>query len=196
MKFFIFRVTILMSSLFMFNVSSADISDKVFIDTVDISHKFQNYRLFKTGQVVRTKYSFKVYALAHYLDINSIKKINTPKDILSSGATKQVKIVFLRNLRAKQIKNSFLKAIKVNLTKSEFLVIEKQVEYVLQFISQDVKKRNNLIINWFSDDTVEVHFKDLVIMVNDNQMFAKALWSIWFGEKSVINKLDLVNYNK
>ncbi len=171
----------------------ANDGESAFNDSVVIKHGDEQHRLFLTGETVRKKFFLDIYAMAHYLESRpAIINENIYQEILEAGGTKQISMVFQRDLRAEQIRDSLLKGLKSNSNKDEFLSIEPDIQAFMQAINQDVQANEEFTVRWLPNDNIESFYQGERISSIQNRLFAKTLWSIWFSNKSVIDREKLV----
>ena len=101
-------------------------------------------------------------------------------------------MIFLRALSAKQIQKSLISGIKLNSSEEEYLLITPQVEEFIQAIDGDVEQGDEFIIRWLPDSTLVSIFQGKQISAIKNHIFAKTLWSIWFGNNSIVDRKSLI----
>ena len=158
-----------------------------------LENKDATIALIRTGSTIRRKFFLKIYAMAHYLEQQAvISGEETYQDILENGVTKQISMVFQRSLTAEQIQKSLISGIKLNTDEEEYQQILPDVEVFTQAINADVKKNDEFIIRWYSDGTMVSIFEGKQISVIRNNRFARSVWSIWFGDDSVVDRKSLI----
>jgi RNase H-fold protein (predicted Holliday junction resolvase) len=168
-------------------------AEKQFPQSVVFDYNNEQLKLFLTGLAVRKKFFMKIYSMAHYIE----QKPDASGDefyqhILQQHGAKQIKMVFLRVLTAEQIQKSLITGFKLNTNKEEYLQIRPQVEKFLRAIDEDVKQNDEFIIRWLPDGTMLSIFQGEEISSIKNEQFASALWSIWFGNNSVVDRESLI----
>ena len=169
-----------------------------FPHNITVEYNNEQLDLFLTGLTIRKKFFLKIYSMAHYieqkpddsgLDVSGNKIYS---NILHHNNTKQISMVFLRELTAEQIQKSLISGIKLNTNKEEYLQILPQVEEFTHAIYENVKQNDEFILRWFPDGTIVSIFQDEEISSIKNDKFARALWSIWFGNHSVVDRESLI----
>ena len=131
--------------------------------------------------------------MAHYVEeFPADKDDDIYKQILKQPSTKQISMVFMRSLTAKQIQQSLLTGLKANCSKQQFDEIQVDIDAFMQAISEDVDKNDNFVIRWHPDGTMISRFQGRQISAIKNDIFARTLWSIWFGSESVVDRESLV----
>ena len=164
-----------------------------FPEHVVINYKNQELNLSLTGLTMRKMLFMDIYSVAHYIDKLPASSVNELyRYILEPAHTKQISMVFQRELSAIQIKNSLLKSIKRNTDAQEFLAMQADVEKFMAAIYDNVKKNDEFTLRWFPDGTMVSLFEGDEISSINNEALARTMWSIWFGEKSVVDRKSLV----
>ena len=169
--------------------------EKQFPHNIVIEYHNQQLDLFLTGLTIRRKFFLKIYSVAHYIDQQpdvAGSDDNIYKSILQNNSTKQISIIFLRNLSAEQIQKSLRAGIKLNSSEAEYLQILPQIEEFMQAINANVKKNDEFIIRWHPDGSVVSLFQGAQISSIRNVKFAETLWAIWFGNFSVVDRKSLI----
>ncbi len=171
-------------------------SEDTFPTRVAIEYNNEQRNLFLTGSTIRRKFFLKIYAMAHYLErkpgISDVSDEQIYENILEDNSTKQISMIFLRALTAKQIQNSLISGIKLNTNEEQYLQITPQLEEFIQPINGDVIENDEFIIRWLPDGTLVSIFQGEEISAIKNNGFARALWSIWFGNESVVDRKSLI----
>jgi hypothetical protein len=169
--------------------------EKQFPHNIVIEYRNQQLDLFLTGLTIRRKFFLKIYSVAHYIEQQpdvAGSDDNIYKSILQNNSTKQISMIFLRNLSAEQIQKSLRAGIKLNSSEAEYLQILPQIEEFMQAINANVKKNDEFIIRWHPDGSVVSLFQGAQISSIRNVKFAETLWAIWFGNFSVVDRKDLI----
>ncbi len=169
--------------------------EKQFPHNIVIEYHNQQLDLFLTGLTIRRKFFLKIYSVAHYIDQQpdvAGSDDNIYKSILQNNSTKQISMIFLRNLSAEQIQKSLRAGIKLNSSEAEYLQILPQIEEFMQAINANVKKNDEFIIRWHPDGSVVSLFQGAQISSIRNVKFAETLWAIWFGNFSVVDRKALI----
>ena len=169
--------------------------EKQFPHNIVIEYHNQQLDLFLTGLTIRRKFFLKIYSVAHYIDQQpdvAGSDDNIYKSILQNNSTKQISMIFLRNLSAEQIQKSLRAGIKLNSSEAEYLQILPQIEEFMQAINANVEKNDEFIIRWHPDGSVVSLFQGAQISSIRNVKFAETLWAIWFGNFSVVDRKSLI----
>jgi hypothetical protein len=169
--------------------------EKQFPHNIVIEYHNQQLDLFLTGLTIRRKFFLKIYSVAHYIEQQpdvAGSDDNIYKSILQNNSTKQISMIFLRNLSAEQIQKSLRAGIKLNSSEAEYLQILPQIEEFMQAINANVEKNDEFIIRWHPDGSVVSLFQGAQISSIRNVKFAETLWAIWFGNFSVVDRKSLI----
>jgi len=169
--------------------------ERLFPYNIVIEYNNQQLDLFLTGLTIRRKFFLKIYSVAHYIEQQpdvAGSDDNIYKSILQNNSTKQISMIFLRNLSAEQIQKSLRAGIKLNSSEAKYLQILPQIEEFMQAINANVEKNDEFIIRWHPDGSVVSLFQGAQISSIRNVKFAETLWAIWFGNFSVVDRKSLI----
>ncbi len=148
-----------------------------------------------TGLAVRTRFFFNVYCLAHYMQDPPTGSTGTVlKAILSDSQAKQVTMHFVRDVSADRIQRALLDGFRRNASDLELGAIQPLVDVFARAIDRDVKKNDRFVIRWLPGGTTTSIFEGREVSSISSVLFAKVLWSIWFGEHSVVNRDHLLRF--
>jgi hypothetical protein len=153
-----------------------------------------DYSVNLTGVTVRKKFFFKVYGMAHYLQdpVKSDKKTGI-NNILSDGKAKQISMIFVRDVDKKKIQDTYMEGFQNNSSQEDFNKIQPQVNQFLGYFSKDVNENDEIVLRWLPGGTVITIFQGEEKPAITNKMFARILWSIWFGDDSPVDVDDLIS---
>ncbi len=169
------------------------VTKKHFPRTVEFEYNGMNYELQLTGVAARKKVLFKVYGIAHYMGVADFedvyKALNTA---LSDSYAKQITLDFARDVDAGSIQNAYRSGFEKNASDEEKEVIAPFVDLFLAGFSKDVKENDQCILRWLPDGIVLAVINGEVRDPIENVTFAKVLWRIWLGEKSIVDRKKLV----
>jgi hypothetical protein len=159
----------------------------------------QQLTLNLTGHAIRKKFFFSIYHLVHYSDyvhaplsVSDDDAATIYFDILAPKNTKQISMVFLRDLKAEQIQKTLTEGVENNSNSTEFEQIQVDLKDFSDSINQDVKRHDRFVLRWLSDGRLISIYNDKTISVINNPTLARLLWSIWFSENSVVNRSKLI----
>ncbi len=164
-----------------------------FPEIIVIDQDNQSLSLSLTGLTIRKKFFLDIYSMAHYIEeIPVAASDDIYSEILQQPSTKQISMVFMRSLTAKQIQQSLMTGLKANCSEKQFQQIQTDIDVFMQAIYEDVDKNDNFVIRWYPDGTMVSLFQGRQISAIKNDVFARTLWSIWFGSESVVDRESLV----
>lgn len=167
----------------------------VFPASVSFVKNGSSFALTITGLAVRTRFFFNVYCLAHYMqDPPSGTTGAALKAIMSDSQAKQVTMHFVRDVNADRIRRALLEGFRKNATESELGAIQPFVDEFARAIDRDAKENDQFVIRWLPGGTTTSIFEGREVSSISSVLFAKVLWSIWFGEHSVVNRDHLLRF--
>lgn len=160
---------------------------------VSISHDGQNFELDITGVATRKKFFVKVYSVASYLQSEAMEKGDILQQIMSDDWAKQLTMKWVYNADVKRIREGYLESFQNALSPQEFQQLQGNINEYLSFINQDIQKGDEHVLRWLPGGFIEVIINDQPAGSITSQNFAHALWSLWFGEKSFVNRKSLLS---
>lgn len=170
--------------------NSIEAASTDFPSHIQIHINNRNFLLDKTGSTVKEGF----YTIAHYLQ----GAVDAPETVIlvqifSDGEVKEFLIdwekAFTADAIQKELRSSFSKA----LTNAELEEHKDFIEEFLHFFDQDVKKREQVKILWLAEGDLRVFYgakqKGKIVSIP----FAKAVWKLWLGPKSVVARSLLID---
>ncbi len=166
---------------------------KSFPARVTFAYSGKDYNLKITGVAVRKKFVFKVYGIAHYMeDAAKLEEADAFKAILTDGKAKQITMDFARDVDPGSIKSAYTDGFKEHSTAQELQKIQPFIDQFLGYFARDVKENEQFILRWLPGGTVLTIIYGEEKPAITNETFARTLWSIWFGEDSIVDRDDLI----
>jgi hypothetical protein len=168
---------------------------KSFPAVVKYVHEGTDYSMSLTGLTVRTKYiiKVKVYAMAHYAqDPGKGKTEDLLKAMTADGKAKQITMDFARDVDAEKIKEAYGDGFKENATAEELKTIQPLVDQFTGFFTKEVKENQQFILRWLPGGVITASVAGEEKPTLTNAVFARVLWSIWFGKNSIVDREELV----
>ncbi|MFH0984839.1 MAG: chalcone isomerase family protein [Candidatus Omnitrophota bacterium] len=163
-----------------------------FPSEVRFSQDGEDHTLRLTGIAARTKWFFRVYAIAHYLEIPRGAGSLRVRDLLVDGPAKQLTIQYARNVPAEKIIRVLREDFELNTTPSEYREIEPLVEQMLGYFVRPVNKGDVFVMRWISGGRVYLELNGQKLGDARSELFARTLWAIWFGDHSVVDSQALM----
>jgi len=166
---------------------------KIFPKKVSFSYEGVDYDVIATGTAVRKKFIFKVYGMVHYMQ--NAPEGNTQdvfSSILEDNYAKQITMDFARDVGADKIRDAFQSGFAKNCTEEELENIQPLVDQFLDYFNSEVKKNEQYVLRWLPNGTIISIIQGKEYPPISNVTLAKALWTIWFGKDSIVNRDDLI----
>ncbi len=154
----------------------------------DIEH-----RLSITGVTVRRKFFLNIYSIAHYMQDpprGNVREVT--RAILQDGPPKQITMDFVRDVSADRIQEAFREGFQGNASPSELEDIRPLLRQFLASIYKDVQEDDRFIIRWLPGGVTVSLFKGEEVIRITSVTFARLLWSLWFGERPVVDRTELI----
>ncbi len=166
---------------------------KFFPTQVTVTYEGKNYGLTLTGTAVRKKMVFKVYGIAHYAESpasGSAEEVLA--SMLTDGKAKQITMEFVRDVDVEKIQGAYRDGFKENIPEAEAKTVAPLVEQFLGYFKKEVKENDRFVLQWLPGGVVIAQTQGTTHPPIKSVTFAKALWSIWLGEDSIVDREDLV----
>ena len=166
---------------------------KYFPTQVTVAYEGKNTSLALTGTAVRKKMVFKVYGIGHYAE-------NPPAGsaddvlaaLLTDGKAKQITMEFVRDVDVEKIQGAYRDGFSENLSEADAKTLAPLVEQFLGYFKKEVKENDRFVLQWLPGGVVIAQTQGTTHPPIKSVPFAKALWSIWLGEDSIVDREDLV----
>jgi hypothetical protein len=147
-----------------------------------------------TGLAVRKKFVFKVYGMAHYAqDPPTGSASDVLKAILTDGKAKQITMDFARDVDGEKIHDAYADGFKENATKEELAKIQPLVDQFVGYFAKGVKENQQFVLRWLPGGVVSANLCGEEKPAITDPTFARILWTIWFGEHSIVDRDDLIS---
>ena len=168
-------------------------TEKHFPVMVTFTHGDTTYTLRATGSTVRKKLFFKVYAVVHYIDGTLTGPVEARlEEVLRDGRAKELVLDFARDVGSTQIQDAFKDGFAANATAEESAAIGPSVAKFIAFFDREITENSQLTFRWLPGGIVLTEaYGESQNPVTDTA-FARVLWSIWFGEDSIVDPEELV----
>lgn len=170
---------------------------EVFPQEISFEHNGKQYQLQATGVTTRKKLIIKVYSIAHYLQKN-IEKPNADKiqEILSDDYAKQLTMKWVRDVTFDNLQETYRESFRKVFTNQEYATRQGDIDTYIKFFKNGAHRGEEFVLRWLPGGYVEVLINGEKVGSITNKEFAKGLWSIWFGNKSVVNRQELISLMK
>jgi hypothetical protein len=198
MKFMLFSCLALFCA---FNLHAEnEVSDKatgeVFPAEISFDYQGKDYQLEATGVSTRKKFIFKVYSVAHYLQKGAATGNDKLQEIMSGANAKQLTLKWVRAAPAAKVQEGYEESFKTAIPDPAYTQLQSAIKTYVAFFNQDVEKGDEHVIRWIPGGIIEVLIKGKTVGTITDPEFAKGLWNIWFGPKSVVNRDSLISLMK
>ncbi len=170
---------------------------ELFPQEINFESKGQSIKLDATGVATRKKLIIKVYSIAHYIqDASSFSKTNFFQEVLKDGKAKQFTMKWVRNVPVDKVTEAYHDSFKNVLGGKETPKLTEEINTFISYFNQEAKKGDEYVLRWLPGGIIEVILNGKKAGSVEDVDFAKALWSIWFGENSVVNRDQLISQLK
>lgn len=167
---------------------------EVFPQKVEFEHDGKTYQLDCTGVTTRKKFFIKVYSIASYMQQGTVSSGSDKfQAFLQDNNAKQLTLKFVRDVDAARITDAFREHFQHVLTDAEQAKLKSEIDTFIHFFDHNVSKGEQQVLRWLPGGYVEVIINGNKVGSITNKDFAKGLWSIWFGPKSVVDRNSLVS---
>ena len=166
-------------------------SGKMFPKEVEVKHDGKSYTLKATGATTRKKYIIQIYSIASYIDNPS--RTEGVKQMLDPNKTKQVTQIYLHDIDQKKMTDFLNESISKNIPAEQDLELRPLVNDFLSFY-KGVKVNDKHETRWYPGGEVEFYINGKLIGTIKSEKFALALWKLWFGDNSIVNRDEMVTF--
>ena len=193
--------SLMLSMVFGLSVHAADtVTDNatgtVFPSTVSFNAGGKDYQLQATGVSTRKKFFVKLYGVAHYLQGADKAAGNKFQAIMDPTKAKQLTLKWVRDVPGDKVQEGYHDSFNKSLSQADAAQLKPQIDQYIGFFSAGVKKGDEQILRWTPGGRIDVIIDGKPAGSITNEAFAKALWGIWFGDHSVVDRDNLVSLLK
>lgn len=165
-------------------------------NTVTFEHNGRQYTLEKTGEATRKKFFVKVYAIASYMQKDQNSGGDIFQEIMQDNKVKQLTMKWLHEATVDKVQNGYVDSFRKALSPTQMNQMQNEINTFIHFFNQEVKVGDEHILRWIPGGYIEVLINGNKVGNIKNLDFAKGLWSIWFGQNSVVDRNQLVSLMK
>ena len=151
------------------------------------------YTLQTTGAAVHNKLLVKIYTLVHYIEepiVGTIEEVLN--QVFNDNKPKQLSFRWLRSLELRQVRDSYWEAFDKVLNDDDQYALQNYIDQFVGLYDQDAQKEATHEVRWLPGGLVELWIQGKKKGAVQNIAFAKALWSVWFGPKSIVDREKLL----
>ncbi|MGK5594784.1 MAG: chalcone isomerase family protein [Parachlamydiaceae bacterium] len=153
------------------------------------------YHMQLTGIATRTKFFIKIYSIASYLEKDAFSKGPLLEEIMNDHWGKQLSIQWIHDAGSQRVKHGYLEAFQNALPRETLQKLQPEIQLFLSFFKKDMRVGDILIFRWLPGGHFEFLINEEVSGTIDNIEFVKALWSLWFESKNIVNRDNLLHIN-
>jgi len=152
-------------------------------DTVTIDSEVGNYNLAVTGVGLREKTFMKVnvYVIVSYVIEGAELEEDQGAALVSLDAPKMIRMDLVRGFSCEKLTNSFKDVIEKNY--DDLSPFQADMDEFLAFFKNDAEEGDELVFTYLPSVGLKTVLNGEDLGVITNFEFAKALWTVWFGEK-------------
>ncbi len=154
--------------------------------------KGERYQFEFTGESQRKFLFMRIYDVAHYVENKAAATLIS--DVLEGRAARQLSIRYHHDISASRVRSALWDGFERNASEKEWTILEPMLDSVLDGINRDVRDGDELTMRWLSDDRVLFYYNNKLVSGYQDKLFARILWSIWLGGKSVVDEEELTEY--
>ena len=197
MKFLtLFLVALGFVTLPLFGDDAITNSGVSFPSKVTINANGKEYTLNETGTSTRKKFFVKIYVIASYLDVASkVNASNKFEAFTNDAYAKQLTFKFVHEVSVDKIREAYSESLN-NIDPNLVSQLQGEIQKFIGFFNEPIPVGEEQIFRWLPGGNVEILINGKKVGNITNKAFAQALWSIWLGDKSVVNRDDLTSLIK
>jgi hypothetical protein len=148
-----------------------------------------------SGATVRKRFFFSVYKISHFMAWPQETSENPDEliKLISSGQFSQrVEIEFLRDVSREQVEEALMDGIERNNPDVDLSNIKTEIMRLSEGFDNDITENSRLVLSRVNVGKLIVYFNERKIVETDNTELTRALWSIWFGQKPIVDNKALI----
>jgi Chalcone isomerase-like len=167
---------------------------EAFPKEVSFTHDGKDYQLQCTGVATRKKFFIKVYSIASYLQKGAESKSGDKFQLFGQDDNaKQLTLKWVHEASPKQVQEAYQESFKNAFSDADYTRLKGDIDRFTQFFNGGAKKGDQQILRWLPGGYVEVILNGQRAGSLTNKDFAKGLWSVWFGQKSPVDRNNLIS---
>lgn len=158
---------------------------------VTFTQNGKTYNLTGTGVATRKKFFVKVYSIASYIQNGAKAGSDKYATLLQDDLAKQLTLKWVHVADAKRVVEGYNESFKNVLSDADFSRLKGEIDHFVQFFNHDIREGEEQVLRWLPGGDVEVLINGKSLGHIQDPAFAKGLWNIWFGPKSVVDRNQL-----
>ena len=160
---------------------------------VSFDHNGKQYELEATGVATRKKLIIKIYSVASYLQKGAATGGDKLQAILSEDNAKQLTMKWVRDISPIQLKEAYDDSFHRVFPEQQYAELQTVIKEFLNLFSQPAKKGEEYIIRSIPGGEIVVLINGKKVGSVTNPAFAQGLWKVWFGDKSIVKRSELLS---
>lgn len=153
------------------------------VSTLSVSVGSHNRLLSLTGESERSFLFFDIYNIGYY-----VERISNQEE----SNIEALYLVYERDLGKEKVHDALRKGIEKNLKEGQFEEVSTDVDELFESISSDVKEGDTLEILKDRKGRLTFFYNEKKVYSISKALLARALWNIWMGDHSVVDRESLL----
>ena len=165
--------------LLSWNAGAVEVAGVKLADSVNVGSQ----DLVLNGAGLRTKFFFKVYVAALYVQV----KQTSESAVIADENPQRIALYMLRDLSEKRFMDATLEAIEANHTKAEMAMMNDQIKQMSDIfhLVEDLHSGDVITIDYLPSIGTEISVNGVTYGTIVGEMFHRALLKIWLGSHPV-----------
>ncbi len=139
-------------------------------------------KLESTGSSARRKFFVKVYDITHYAEPP------LHGDVFQHAGLRRVEMVFALAIAPGQLKTEIRRSLQDRTTPEMWMRLQKSLQAFEDPITTGVRSGDTFTLDWWPDGTLVSRFGDKELGRIQDPDFAAALWGLWLGPQSLVDR--------
>lgn len=158
-----------------------------------VDEKGEKYELAATGVTTGYELFVKKYSVAHYLQkpVQASRK-HLLEHIFDPNSAKELILQWVSDKTKEQFQKTLTDSFQLVLSPAKAKELQSYSDKLLTMFQGGINKGDVHIYRWLPGGILEVEVNGKVAGRIVDQNFAKAFWSIWLGDQSIVNRNKLL----
>lgn len=144
----------------------------------------QEYSLRLVGEAERSFLFFDVYNIGYYSELLVAKNVQN---------VELLHLIYERDLSKEKVQSVLREGIEENIESNKLANVDSEVTRLLGSIGSDIKAGDTLSILKHTNGTLALLYNDRFVYLVTIESLSSAIWNIWMGSKSVVDRDALLN---
>jgi len=174
------------------------VTGKSFPNYVEFTANDVDYVLQSTGVATRTKFFSNLYSIAHYMENAATIPYSSDiwKQIFQDTLAKQLTLVWISTANSKSVNEAYKETFKTTLSQTQLRKLRAEINQFLAIAAKSVSPNDRHVFRWIPGGTLEIEINGEKAGTIQSIEFLNALWGIWLGPNSIINRYLLISFLK